>query len=614
MNPTSDAERGSLVSMLADRASEISAQAVASLGPVENWPEGLVYAIQLIDLARQPMVIAWGPQRLIFHNRAYAPIVDGKGDVQGLPLHEVFAEAWDIIGGLFARAEAGESVYLENFEVPITRRGRTETSWWTLSYSPLPRLADETGGVLCIVHETTALHLAEQRTHAAQEELTRITDVVPGLLWRADSFGRTIWQSGRLRALSAANGADANTVWRKLVHPGDIDDVLAELARAKSERRAFSKALRLKTPGGDYRWHLARSEPVFSDAGAVTGWCGVATDIQSSVDTLETLDHRTALFSQFAANSAGLLWTVDLATLQIDRLSQNFGAIWPELNRPIPWTWAQFLATAHEADRPVLQAGLERAAAGEVVGGKFRIVTEDGAIRVLEGTSFPILTADDRIPCVGGILKDITREVRRVAHLIDGDPGNQNRISHGLRRLGFEVTVFDAVETMADVAGGLAAAPLLYHHRGDEEELTRLAALMKTVLSGDPWIVLQSDDRPAREAVAIMKLGAADIIDAAAPISELASAVTTAASTIRRIAKPPAPSPAPRYRLTSREFQIAQGLVAGGTNKTIGQSLGISPRTVESHRSRLMERLGVGTLAELVALVTSPAFEVDIRA
>lgn len=62
------------------------------------------------------------------------------------------------------------------------------------------------------------------------------------------------------------------------------------------------------------------------------------------------------------------------------------------------------------------------------------------------------------------------------------------------------------------------------------------------------------------------------------------------------------------HRLTLRERQVLDGLIIGGANKTIAVRLGLSPRTVEVHRSRLMEKLGARTLAELVTLATNPAF------
>ena len=54
--------------------------------------------------------------------------------------------------------------------------------------------------------------------------------------------------------------------------------------------------------------------------------------------------------------------------------------------------------------------------------------------------------------------------------------------------------------------------------------------------------------------------------------------------------------------LTPREHQVLDALVAGHPNKVIAYDLGISVRTVEAHRARMMERLGVRQLAEAIRL------------
>jgi FixJ family two-component response regulator len=52
--------------------------------------------------------------------------------------------------------------------------------------------------------------------------------------------------------------------------------------------------------------------------------------------------------------------------------------------------------------------------------------------------------------------------------------------------------------------------------------------------------------------------------------------------------------------LSTREREVRDLVVAGLDNGAIGASLGISPRTVEVHKARLMAKLGVRNLAELV--------------
>jgi DNA-binding CsgD family transcriptional regulator len=57
--------------------------------------------------------------------------------------------------------------------------------------------------------------------------------------------------------------------------------------------------------------------------------------------------------------------------------------------------------------------------------------------------------------------------------------------------------------------------------------------------------------------------------------------------------------------MSARERQVFDGLLAGGTNKTIGKQPGISPRTVEMHRASVMERLGARTLPEAVLMAAA---------
>jgi two-component system response regulator FixJ len=54
--------------------------------------------------------------------------------------------------------------------------------------------------------------------------------------------------------------------------------------------------------------------------------------------------------------------------------------------------------------------------------------------------------------------------------------------------------------------------------------------------------------------------------------------------------------------LSRRERQVLEGLMAGHQNKVIAYELGISVRTVEVHRSRMLEHLGTRSLADAIRL------------
>ena len=58
-------------------------------------------------------------------------------------------------------------------------------------------------------------------------------------------------------------------------------------------------------------------------------------------------------------------------------------------------------------------------------------------------------------------------------------------------------------------------------------------------------------------------------------------------------------------QLTPREKQVMQGVVAGKPNKVIARELGVSPRTIDIHRSRVMQKMGAQTLPDLVTMAAA---------
>lgn len=99
---------------------------------------------------------------------------------------------------------------------------------------------------------------------------------------------------------------------------------------------------------------------------------------------------------------------------------------------------------------------------------------------------------------------------------------------------------------------------------------------------------------------------AIDFIEKPFEGEQLLVAIDTALAGLRVIAT--AQEAAPRERpapanLSPREREVMALMVDGLHNRRIGEELGISPRTVEVHKARVMEKLGVKNLVELVRLI-----------
>jgi FixJ family two-component response regulator len=106
--------------------------------------------------------------------------------------------------------------------------------------------------------------------------------------------------------------------------------------------------------------------------------------------------------------------------------------------------------------------------------------------------------------------------------------------------------------------------------------------------------------------VAAMKAGAVDFLGKPFRDDELLQCVENALSRSAEQRRRTAERDGARRRfdlLTPREFEVMQLVITGMLNKQIAGELGTAEKTVKVHRGRVMEKLGVPSVAELVTLV-----------
>jgi len=116
-------------------------------------------------------------------------------------------------------------------------------------------------------------------------------------------------------------------------------------------------------------------------------------------------------------------------------------------------------------------------------------------------------------------------------------------------------------------------------------------------------VVVMTAHGDVSTAVRAMKAGALDFVEKPFDDGALLAVVEAALGTSQAAGAAGADDAAERVAaLSPREREVLDLLIAGKPNKQIARDLGLSPRTVEVHRARLMARLGVGSLAEAVRL------------
>lgn len=183
------------------------------LGPPSTWPLELKTAVGMALDSAFPKALVWGPQLITIYNDAFRPILGNKPEALGRSFRDVWAEAWGTIGPIADRAFAGQSTFIEDFELEVERSGRRETAWFTFCYSPI-RLADgSVGGMLDTVVETTATvrgrmesdFLREELGHRLKNTLAMVQSIAWHTLRRSTESGAMDAFQARLLALGRAH-------------------------------------------------------------------------------------------------------------------------------------------------------------------------------------------------------------------------------------------------------------------------------------------------------------------------------------------------------------------------------------------------------------------------
>jgi two-component system response regulator FixJ len=191
-----------------------------------------------------------------------------------------------------------------------------------------------------------------------------------------------------------------------------------------------------------------------------------------------------------------------------------------------------------------------------------------------------------------------------VVHLIDDDEGVRQAVAFLLTTSGFAVRVYDSAVGFLDVLPSVQPGCIVTDVRMPGMDGLALQRTLKARGIGLPVIVITGHgDVPL--AVEAMKAGAVDFIEKPFNDDTLLSAIRVAIDRHAQNAQREQEVVAIKTkldRLSPREREVLDGLIAGLPNKTIAYDLKISARTVEVHRANLMTRMGAHSVADLVRM------------
>jgi FixJ family two-component response regulator len=205
----------------------------------------------------------------------------------------------------------------------------------------------------------------------------------------------------------------------------------------------------------------------------------------------------------------------------------------------------------------------------------------------------------------GAVREPVDEALKPKVFIVDDDPAMRESLCFLVGSVGLEVAAFSAAQEFLDRYDPRHPGCLVLDIRMPGMSGLELQdRLLESGIRIPIVMVTGFGDVPM--AVRAMKRGAIGFIEKPFTDQDLLDRVNEALVADRewRVARAKREDLEARVaKLTPRERQVMDFVLAGKPNKLIAGELGLSPKTIEVHRARMMEKMQVRSLAELLQLV-----------
>ncbi len=198
-------------------------------------------------------------------------------------------------------------------------------------------------------------------------------------------------------------------------------------------------------------------------------------------------------------------------------------------------------------------------------------------------------------------------------YVVDDDEAVRDSLALQFEAAGFEVATFaSALDFLKDAPGlppGCVVSDVRMPELDGIEMQNRLAQM-----SLDFPVIIMTGHGDVALAVRAMKAGAVDFVEKPFTGDAILDSIRQAQSRFSERQAEAEAGEAARQKLallTPRERDVFDELVRGKQNKVIAAALDISPRTVEVHRARVLEKLEARSLSDLVRLALAAGSKIN---
>jgi len=237
-----------------------------------------------------------------------------------------------------------------------------------------------------------------------ENELSRVVDALPGLVWTARPDGHIDFLNQRWCDYTGLGVDEAyGRGWQTAIHPEDLPELLERWQSILASGEPSETEARLRRFDGEYRWFLFRTCPLADASGAVVKWCGMNTDIEDRRRSEETQrahwwlsssarEHHFRSIGDDIPGLAALMTPAGQVEIANRQVLEYFGATLNELKG---WAIAD---TVHLDDLPdVLAAWRGAVETGHPYDVEARLRRADGVYRWFHTHGFPLRDTVGRI-------------------------------------------------------------------------------------------------------------------------------------------------------------------------------------------------------------------------